>query len=56
MGTKTVAFWYPGSRFEIAHVAYTADDTPVEVCLHVMPGHLWTLRYSWRDQADSRLP
>lgn len=37
--------------FEICHVAYDALDRPVEVCLHVMPGHLWTLRYSWDDQA-----
>lgn len=36
--------------FEIHHVAYTADEQPIEVCVHVMPGHLWTLRYSWDDQ------
>jgi GntR family transcriptional regulator len=35
--------------FEIWHVAYAADDTPVEVCIHIMPGHLWTLRYGWDD-------
>jgi GntR family transcriptional regulator len=35
--------------FEIWHVAYAADDTPVEVCIHVMPGHLWTLKYDWVD-------
>ena len=35
--------------FEIWHVAYTADDRPVEVCIHVLPGHLWTLRYRWND-------
>jgi GntR family transcriptional regulator len=35
--------------FEIWHVAYTAEDRPVEVCVHVMPGHLWTLRYGWDD-------
>jgi GntR family transcriptional regulator len=35
--------------FEIWHVAYAADDVPVEVCIHVMPGHLWTLRYDWED-------
>jgi GntR family transcriptional regulator len=33
--------------FEIWHVTYAADDVPVEVCVHVMPGHLWTLRYDW---------
>jgi GntR family transcriptional regulator len=37
--------------FEILHVAYTAEDRPVEVCVHVMPGHLWTLRYGWDDEA-----
>ncbi|GAB3152692.1 GntR family transcriptional regulator [Micromonospora sonneratiae] len=36
--------------FEIWHVAYTAEDRPIEVCIHVMPGHLWTLRYGWDDQ------
>ncbi|WP_281369116.1 UTRA domain-containing protein [Phytohabitans rumicis] len=35
--------------FEIWHVAYAADDVPVEVCIHVMPGHLWTLKYDWDD-------
>jgi GntR family transcriptional regulator len=35
--------------FEIWHVAYAADDRPVEICIHVMPGHLWNLRYSWQD-------
>ena len=35
--------------FQIWHVAYTHDDVPVEVCVHVMPGHLWTLHYEWRE-------
>lgn len=35
--------------FEIHHVAYAAEDRPVEVCIHVMPGSLWTLRYGWDD-------
>jgi GntR family transcriptional regulator len=39
--------------FEIWHVAYTAEDRPVEVCVHVMPGHLWTLRYGWDDEAPT---
>jgi GntR family transcriptional regulator len=38
--------------FEVCHVAYTAEDRPIEVCIHVMPGHLWTLRYQWHDQPD----
>jgi GntR family transcriptional regulator len=37
--------------FEIWHVAYDDQDQPVEVCVHVMPGHLWTLRYDWDDEA-----
>jgi GntR family transcriptional regulator len=36
--------------FEIWHVAYTARNRPIEVCIHVMPGHLWTLRYDWHDE------
>jgi GntR family transcriptional regulator len=40
--------------FEISHVAYTSDDRPVEVCIHVMPGHLWQLRYAWDDAAATR--
>ncbi|WP_205860997.1 UTRA domain-containing protein [Planosporangium flavigriseum] len=39
--------------FEIWHVAYTAEDRPVEVCIHVMPGHLWTLRYGWDDETPA---
>ncbi|GAA2562182.1 GntR family transcriptional regulator [Winogradskya consettensis] len=35
--------------FQIWHVAYTASDRPIEVCIHVMPGYLWTLRYGWDD-------
>jgi GntR family transcriptional regulator len=36
--------------FEVWHVAYTADDRPVEVCVHVMPGYLWKLRYAWDER------
>ncbi|NUT34048.1 MAG: GntR family transcriptional regulator [Hamadaea sp.] len=39
--------------FEITHVAYTADDRPISVTIHVMPGHLWTLRYRWDDQHEA---
>lgn len=35
--------------FQIWHVAYTVRDLPVEVCIHVMPGHIWSLRYGWDD-------
>lgn len=37
--------------FEIWHVAYAEADRPVEVCIHVMPGYLWNLRYDWDDEA-----
>ncbi|REE97906.1 GntR family transcriptional regulator [Thermomonospora umbrina] len=33
--------------YVITHVGWTADDRPVEVCVHVMPTHLWTLDYEW---------
>jgi GntR family transcriptional regulator len=33
--------------FQIWHVAYDGKDKPVEVCIHVMPGHLWNLHYGW---------
>ncbi|BCJ45172.1 GntR family transcriptional regulator [Actinoplanes ianthinogenes] len=36
--------------FDIWHVAYDAQNRPVEVCVHVMPGHLWTLHYDWDDE------
>jgi GntR family transcriptional regulator len=32
---------------EIWHVGWTADDLPVEVCIHSMPAYLWTLDYEW---------
>ncbi len=38
--------------FHTVHVAYTFDGDPLEVCMHVMPGHLWTLRYGWDDRAE----
>ncbi len=38
--------------FDIVHIAWTADKTPVEAAFHVMPGHLWTLRYDWDDPPD----
>ena len=32
---------------EIFHVGWTADDRPVEVCVHSVPAYLWTLDYDW---------
>jgi len=42
--------------FEIWHVAYATAERPVEVCIHVMPGHLWTLRYDWNDEPVTEEP
>ena len=33
--------------FDILHIAWTAEGKPIEAAFHVMPGHLWTLRYDW---------
>ena len=33
--------------YEITHTGWTAEDRAVEVCVHVMPTHLWTLDYEW---------
>ncbi|MFK3981045.1 GntR family transcriptional regulator [Micromonospora sp. NPDC050397] len=35
--------------FDIVHIAWTTEDAPIEAAFHVMPGHLWTLRYDWDD-------
>lgn len=40
--------------YELVHVARTADGRAVEVAIHVMPTHQWTLRYGWTlDGQDS---
>lgn len=33
--------------YAITHVGLTADDRAVEVCVHVMPTHMWELHYEW---------
>lgn len=33
--------------YELLHVARTAEGRAVEVAIHVMPTHQWTLRYGW---------
>lgn len=33
--------------YEIMHTGWTAEGRAVEVCVHVMPTHLWTLEYEW---------
>ena len=40
------------SVFDILHIAWTVDNQPVEAAFHVLPGHLWTLRYDWDDPTD----
>ena len=32
---------------EIFHIGWTAEDRPVEVCVHSVPAYLWTLDYDW---------
>ena len=34
--------------YVITHVGWTVEDRPVEVCLHVMPTHMWNLDYGWQ--------
>lgn len=33
--------------YDVVHVGWTAENRPVEVCLHVMPTHQWVLDYEW---------
>jgi GntR family transcriptional regulator len=32
---------------EIWHTGWTADDRPVEICVHAVPASLWVLNYEW---------
>ena len=34
--------------------AFFVLTSPVEAAFHVMPGHLWTLRYDWDDPPPPR--
>lgn len=34
--------------YELLHIAHTAEGRVVEVAIHVMPTHQWTLRYGWQ--------
>lgn len=34
--------------YVVHHVAWTADDRPVEVTVHVLPVHQWVLDYEWQ--------
>jgi GntR family transcriptional regulator len=33
--------------YDVTHTGWTADGRPVEVCLHVMPVHQWSLDFEW---------
>jgi GntR family transcriptional regulator len=36
----------------IFHVAWTDDERPVEVTIHVLPPHQWELHYDWRVEPE----
>lgn len=36
-----------GRVYELLHIATTAEGRAVEVAIHVMPVHVWKLRYGW---------
>lgn len=33
--------------YEITHIGWTAEGRAVEVAIHIMPTHQWTLEYEW---------
>jgi GntR family transcriptional regulator len=39
--------------YELLHVASTAEGRVVEVAVHIMPTHQWTLRYGWAIEPTS---
>ncbi|BFP50144.1 GntR family transcriptional regulator (plasmid) [Kitasatospora sp. CMC57] len=39
--------------YELVHVAKTAEGRVIEVAVHVMPTHQWTLRYGWEIEPTS---
>jgi GntR family transcriptional regulator len=58
--TETIALRAPSSEeadflrlsdeqhvIAIFHIAWTGDDRPVEVTIHVLPPHQWELHYDW---------
>jgi GntR family transcriptional regulator len=38
--------------FDVLHIAWTTGDRPIEAACHVLPCHLWTLRYDWDDAIE----
>jgi GntR family transcriptional regulator len=39
---------------EIWHVGWTAENRPVEVCVHSVPAYLWILDYEWLIDSSDR--
>ena len=37
----------PEPVFYLVRTAFDAEDRPVEICEHVMPGDRWALAYEW---------
>lgn len=40
---------------EIWHVGWTAENRPVEVCVHSVPAYLWILDYEWSIEPPDQL-
>lgn len=39
---------------EIWHTGWTANDQPVEICIHSVPAYLWQLHYEWPTAQPTR--
>lgn len=37
----------------VFHIAWTSDDRPVEVTIHVLPPHQWELHYDWPAEPET---
>ena len=64
--TETIALRAPSSEeadflrlsdeqhvLAIFHIAWSSDERPVEVTIHVLPPHQWELRYEWPAEPPS---
>jgi GntR family transcriptional regulator len=40
----------------IFHIAWTSDERPIEVTIHVLPPHQWELHYDWPAEPRSHHP
>jgi GntR family transcriptional regulator len=50
---KTLGVAAEQAVMEITHKGLTAEDLPVEICLHVLPRAKWRLAYEWEIDAPS---